>query len=144
MFDVETVTTAEGKPGTVTRVFYTDGKPTGDPAVLAKIRNYLDGATTDIDVSYVFPEGTDFQQAVWHALEAIPSGETRTYGEIAEAISRPGAARAVGSACAANPLPLLIPCHRVLPSSGKLGNYSAGGAKVKEFLLNLEKDRTWK
>lgn len=70
--------------------------------------------------------GTAFQRAVWARLRRIPAGETRTYGEVARALRRPGAARAVGSACGANPIPLLIPCHRVLAAGGKLGGFSAG------------------
>jgi O-6-methylguanine DNA methyltransferase len=81
-------------------------------------------------------EGTDFQRAVWSALQNIPRGQTRTYGEIAKAIGRPKAVRAVGSACGANPLPLFIPCHRVI-ATGSLGGFGAGLA-WKKLLLKLE------
>ena len=84
-------------------------------------------------------EGTDFQRAVWNAIAAIPSGETRTYGELAIAIGRPKAVRAVGSACGANPVPLIIPCHRVTAKNG-LGGFS-GGLAWKKWLLHLETQR---
>jgi len=81
--------------------------------------------------------GTDFQRAVWAALRRIARGETRTYGELARQLNRPDAARAVGRACGANPVPLLIPCHRVLATGGKLGGFS-GGLKWKRRLLAAE------
>ena len=81
--------------------------------------------------------GTAFQRRVWEALVRIPRGETRTYGEVAAAIGAPRAARAVGTACATNPLPLVVPCHRVVPSSGGVGNY-AFGAERKRALLERE------
>ena len=82
--------------------------------------------------------GTAFQQAVWAALRAIPPGETRSYGEIAAAIGRPGAVRAAGTACGDNTLAVLIPCHRVLRSDGSLGGY-AWGVDRKQALLAREK-----
>lgn len=81
--------------------------------------------------------GTDFQKSVWNALLDIPKGEVCTYGDIAGAIKKPKASRAVGSAVGENPISLLIPCHRVVQSSGKLGNYG-WGVDVKENLLKLE------
>jgi O-6-methylguanine DNA methyltransferase len=81
--------------------------------------------------------GTAFQQAVWRALLDIPAGRTKTYGEIARAIGSPNATRAVGSACGANPIPVLIPCHRVLASGGRLGGFSAG-LHWKRRLLTIE------
>ena len=80
---------------------------------------------------------TVFQRRVWEALRRIPQGETRTYGEIAHAIGTPRAARAVGSACGANPVALVIPCHRALRSDGSLGGY-AWGVRRKSALLRLE------
>ena len=82
--------------------------------------------------------GTAFQQAVWAALRAIPPGETRSYGDIAAAIGRPGAVRAAGTACGDNTLAVLIPCHRVLRSDGSLGGY-AWGVERKQALLAREK-----
>src|SRR5262249_11779014 len=70
--------------------------------------------------------GTDFQQRVWAALRRIGAGRTQSYAEVARAIGRPGAVRAVGGACGANPIPVLVPCHRVLAAKQKLGGFSAG------------------
>ena len=81
--------------------------------------------------------GTPFQERVWAQLRQIPYGTTTTYQEIASAIGQPGASRAVGSAVAANPLLLLIPCHRVVPQAGGVGQYR-GGAALKQQLLALE------
>ncbi len=86
------------------------------------------------------PEGTPFQRAVWTALEDIPWGETRTYGQLAAQLGRPGAARAVGQACHRNPLPILIPCHRVVGAKGSLTGF-AGGLACKEALLRMERER---
>ena len=81
--------------------------------------------------------GTEFQIAVWHTIREIPYGETRTYKWLAEQIGSPKAARAVGGAVGANPVSILIPCHRVIGSNGKLGGYG-GGIKRKQLLLELE------
>lgn len=82
-------------------------------------------------------EGTAFQQAVWAALTRIPRGRTATYREVAAAIGRPRSARAVGQACGANPVPLLVPCHRVVATGGGLGGFS-GGLRWKQMLLARE------
>ncbi|MGE4488540.1 MAG: methylated-DNA--[protein]-cysteine S-methyltransferase [Kiritimatiellales bacterium] len=82
------------------------------------------------------PPGTEFQQAVWKAMKKIPRGQTRTYGELAAAIGRPNAVRAVGSACGANPLPVFIPCHRVTAKNG-LGGFGSG-LPWKTLLLQTE------
>ena len=71
-------------------------------------------------------DGTDFQKSVWRALRKISAGKTKSYGEIAQAIGRPKAVRAVGGACGANPIPVLVPCHRVLAANKKLGGFSSG------------------
>jgi O-6-methylguanine DNA methyltransferase len=81
--------------------------------------------------------GTDFQRDVWNALRRIPAGRTKSYGEVAEAIGSPKATRAVGAACGANPIPVIIPCHRVLAAHGRIGGFS-GGAGWKERLLARE------
>jgi AraC family transcriptional regulator of adaptative response/methylated-DNA-[protein]-cysteine methyltransferase len=81
--------------------------------------------------------GTNFQIQVWKALLRLPSGETTSYGEVARAVGRPGAARAVGSAVGSNPVAWLIPCHRVLRSDGKLGGYH-WGPRRKEAMLAWE------
>ena len=83
--------------------------------------------------------GTDFQKQVWAGIAKIPYGQTVTYGELAGSIGKPGSARTVGSACGANPLALIIPCHRVVGTQG-LGGF-AGGIAVKKKLLGLEKKR---
>ncbi len=83
------------------------------------------------------PEGTEFQLAVWRELEKIPYGTTLSYGELAARIGRPAAARAVGGANGRNPLPIVIPCHRVIAGDGSLGGYT-GGVDIKRFLLALE------
>ena len=102
-----------------------------------QIHAYFSGRRTSFDLP-IHLEGTDFQRAVWRKLLRIPYGETRSYQEIACAIGRPGAARAVGAACAANPIWILIPCHRVIASDGRLTGY-AGGIDRKQRLLALER-----
>lgn len=83
------------------------------------------------------PQGTDFQRQVWQALQQIPWGTTASYAQIAAAVGRPRACRAVGLANGRNPLPIIIPCHRVIGSSGQLVGYS-GGLHIKRYLLALE------
>lgn len=83
------------------------------------------------------PQGTAFQKKVWQQLEAIPYGQTRTYGQIAAAVGQPTASRAVGGANHNNPIASVIPCHRVIGANGKLTGY-AGGLDIKEKLLRLE------
>jgi len=78
--------------------------------------------------------GTEFQKTVWNALRKIPLGKTKSYGEIARAIGRPRAVRAVGGACGANPIPVLVPCHRVLAANKKLGGFSGGLNRKRELL----------
>jgi len=84
--------------------------------------------------------GTDFQRSVWEALLAIPFGETRTYGQLAKQLGNPQASRAVGAANGRNPISIIVPCHRVIGSSGKLTGF-AGGLEAKERLLNLEQEQ---
>lgn len=81
--------------------------------------------------------GTSFQQAVWRALLLVPAGSLVTYGQVAESVGRPGAVRAVGSAVGTNPFAPVVPCHRVVPSAGGIGNYG-GGAALKRQLLAME------
>lgn len=82
-------------------------------------------------------DGTPFRKKVWKALLSIPYGQTMSYGQIASHIGKPKASRAVGQACGANPVPIIVPCHRVLTSSGSLGGYT-GGTHIKNALLKLE------
>lgn len=102
----------------------------------AQIEAYFNGRQNHFFVP-LHIEGTPFQKAVWEALRTIPYGQTRTYSEIAAQIGRPASCRAVGNACAQNPLLLFIPCHRVLAAKG-IGGFS-GGISVKQALLQLEK-----
>ena len=104
--------------------------------VADELLEYFAGTRTEFTVP-LSPAGTDFQRAVWRALQRIPYGETRAYGEIAEAVGRPGAARAVGTANHRNPIPIIIPCHRVVGSNGQLCGFG-GGLGVKRQLLELE------
>ncbi len=101
-----------------------------------QLRAYFAGELRQFDLP-LDVVGTDFQKRVWKQLESIPYGETRSYREIAEAIGAPRAIRAVGAANGSNPLPIVIPCHRVIGSSGKLVGYG-GGLPLKEKLLKLE------
>lgn len=105
-------------------------------AVVAQVLEYLDGKRRTFDVACDL-RGTPFQRAVWGSVLAIPYGETRSYAEVACAVGRPAAAQAVGAANAANPIPLIVPCHRVVTTGGKLGGY-AGGLPLKARLLALE------
>ncbi|CAM4230193.1 Methylated-DNA--protein-cysteine methyltransferase, constitutive [Mycobacterium basiliense] len=104
-----------------------------------QLNAYFAGDRTDFDVELDL-RGTEFQQRVWKALLAIPYGETRSYGEIAEQVGAPGAARAVGLANGRNPIAIIVPCHRVIGASGKLTGYG-GGLDRKQTLLELEKRR---
>lgn len=98
---------------------------------------YFKGDAVDFRAVETAPRGTGFERMVWRALRDIPCGAVRTYGEVASAIGMPGAARAVGRACGANPVPIIIPCHRVVRSDGTLGGYS-GGLWIKKALLEVE------
>jgi len=85
-------------------------------------------------------KGTPFQIRVWEEIRKIPLGETRSYKSIADAIGKPGSYRAVANACGSNPIPISVPCHRVIRSDGVLGGYSGpGGASGKEILLSVER-----
>ena len=101
-----------------------------------QINEYLAGKRTEFDLDLRY-DGSDFRSGVMEELNRIPYGEVRTYKEVADAIGYPRSMRAVGTACAENPMPILVPCHRVVPSTGGYGNY-AGGTYLKKRLLNLE------
>lgn len=105
-------------------------------AACAQLAEYFAGKRRDFDLPLA-PRGTEFQQRVWRALRAIPFGAVRTYGDIAQAIGQPLAVRAVGQANGRNPLPIVVPCHRVIAGDGTIGGYS-GGLHVKHKLLALE------
>lgn len=104
------------------------------PWLTRALEEFFEGKTPQVPLDL---EGTPFQIAVWEALRTIPFGETRTYGEVARMIRRPKAVRAVGQACGANPVCVLIPCHRVVTAGGGLGGYS-GGLPHKRRLLEYE------
>jgi len=104
-----------------------------------QLKNYLLGKRKEFLLPLA-PTGTEFMLSVWEALRHIPYGETRNYKDIALSISNPKAARAVGRANNKNPIPIFIPCHRVIGANGKLVGY-LGGLQIKEHLLQLEKNR---
>ncbi len=102
-----------------------------------QLKKYLDGRLRCFDCKLDF-KGTPFQKRVWAALARIPYGQTRSYRDIAKAIGHPKAFRAVGNANGQNPIPLIVPCHRVIESNGGLGGFGHG-IKVKKRLLDFEK-----
>ncbi len=101
-----------------------------------QLQEYFSRQRTVFDLPLVFT-GTDFQNRAWQYLLTIPHGETRSYSQQAQAIGNPKAVRAVGRANGANPIAIVVPCHRVIGISGRLTGY-AGGLKIKQFLLQLE------
>jgi methylated-DNA-[protein]-cysteine S-methyltransferase len=104
--------------------------------VRRELSEYANGKRETFDVPLAF-SGSEWQKIVWTELTRIPFGETRSYGEVADALGRPGAARAVGSANARNNLPVVVPCHRVIAADGTLGGFN-GGLHLKERLLEHE------
>ncbi len=114
-----------------------------DPSALAEaldqLGEYFAGSRRAFDLPLA-PAGGDFDLRVWRETSAIPYGETASYGEIARAIGRPGGAREIGGAMARNPIPIIVPCHRVVGSDGALVGY-AGGLERKRALLDLEAGR---
>jgi methylated-DNA-[protein]-cysteine S-methyltransferase len=111
-----------------------------DPARTAglsrQLEEYFAGERREFDLPLA-PEGTPFERSVWDELRRIPFGETRSYGEIARAIGRPSASRAVGRANGANPIPIVVPCHRVIGADGSLTGFG-GGLEAKSRLLEIE------
>lgn len=134
------------KGGSITNVFF-DGHSIPEDAVITEttllkeagkqLQEFFSGTRKEFDLPLA-PIGTEFMGSVWDSLKAIPYGETRSYKEVAESIGNPKAVRAVGLANNRNPIPLFIPCHRVVGANGKLIGYY-GGLETKEFLLQLEK-----
>lgn len=141
-----------GEQGCLKVVSFSSGKHVRQPqpewqenervfhAVVQQLDEYFAGERRDFDLD-LQPDGTAFQKAVWDALRDIPYGETASYGDIARRIGRPKAVRAVGAANGLNPIPIIIPCHRVIGANGKLTGYG-GGLPVKEKLLSLEANQT--
>lgn len=107
-----------------------------DDTVVQLLR-YFEGTLDAFTVPLDLTSGTAFQQAVWQQLNAIPHGMTRSYGELAQVLGKPGASRAIGNAVGRNPVSVVVPCHRVLGTSGQLTGY-AGGLDRKRALLALE------
>lgn len=117
----------------------TDDVERSDAALNAcgkQLKEYFAGRRREFDLP-LSPAGTEFQQNVWAALKAIPYGELRSYRDIAEDLDKPKAVRAVGAANGRNPLPIVVPCHRVIGSDGSLTGF-AGGLEAKKILLRLE------
>jgi O-6-methylguanine DNA methyltransferase len=123
----------ESFPGRIVR----DDRKNRD--VLNQLKKYLNGELRRFNCKLDF-RGTLFQKKVWSALVKIPYGQTRSYREVAQAIGHPKAFRAVGNANGRNPIPLIVPCHRVIGSNGGLAGFGHG-VRVKKKLLNLEKGR---
>lgn len=102
-----------------------------------QLNEYFSGKRRSFDLPLSY-QGSEFRTAVLESLMRIPYGEVRTYAQVAEDVGSPRAFRAVGTACAENPIPIIIPCHRVVPSSGGVGNY-AGGSSLKRRLIDFER-----
>jgi len=109
--------------------------PVGE--AVRQLREYFSARRTGFDLPLA-PEGTTFQHSVWRRLQEIPYGETISYGELARRVGNPKASRAVGTANGANPLPIVIPCHRVIAGDGTLGGFG-GGLPTKQTLLDMER-----
>ncbi len=143
-FGVMTIAVAED--GAVVSLDFSDTMPTGsthDPLKTRQakhqIQEWCDGERTEFELTLA-PEGTEFQKQVWAEVARIPYGKTRTYGQIAAAVGNKDAARAVGAASGANPIPLIVPCHRVIAADGGLGGF-AYGTGVKSRLLAFESEQ---
>ncbi len=114
------------------------GEPDSAPfaEVVKQLDEYFAGERKGFELNMA-PKGTDFQRSVWHLLVAIPFGETRSYGELAAQIGNPKASRAVGAANGANPIAIIVPCHRVIGTNGSLTGF-AYGTSMKKWLLDHE------
>lgn len=114
-----------------------DRDPIATAEVDRQLREYFEGTRTEFDLRLA-EIGTPFQRRVWQLLIGIPFGETRTYGQLAAILGNPNASRAVGRANATNPIPIVVPCHRVIGSTGSLTGF-AGGLDSKRWLLDFER-----
>lgn len=142
------ILTFESDGNALTRIRLPEEEQENDPAVervrkpglfrdaANQLKEYFAGQRTSFDLA-LDPAGTPFQNEVWRELVKIPPGSTISYSELAERVGRPGSHRAVGAANGRNPLPIVIPCHRVIGKSGRLTGY-AGGLAAKQKLLELE------
>lgn len=134
--------TASGSTRAVTSIDFTRddrscGELSGEIAKLAEeLKRYASGEAVNFE-TILDPQGTPFQRLVWSTMRQIPYGQTWTYGQLAAAIGKPKAVRAVGQACHRNPCAPVVPCHRVVASNGLGGYY--GGIAMKQWLLNFEK-----
>ncbi len=142
--DIGTIGISENGQG-ITAVYFGDTVRNSEDQVMEtpiikeahkQLDAYFSGTRKTFDLPFDL-QGTEFQQKVWNALMQIPYGRTWTYGEVAASIGQPTAARAVGMANNRNPICVMVPCHRVIGSDGKLVGY-AGGLSIKEYLLQLE------
>ncbi|WP_117213072.1 methylated-DNA--[protein]-cysteine S-methyltransferase [Allorhizocola rhizosphaerae] len=113
------------------------GAGPADDEVGDQLRAYFAGELTAFSVPLHVLRGSEFERAVWEQMKLIPFGETRSYGAVASAVGEPGGAQAVGTACNRNPLPLIVPCHRIIGADGKLVGFG-GGLERKRILLELE------
>jgi len=111
--------------------------PPGSGPVADELNAYFAGDLTSFSVPLHVRKGTEFERAVWEQMKLIPYGETRSYGYVASAVGEPGGAQAVGIACNRNPLPIIVPCHRIIGADGKLVGFG-GGLRLKRMLLELE------
>jgi methylated-DNA-[protein]-cysteine S-methyltransferase len=131
----------DGSPDGDTVVGVRFGASSGSPGdghrAVEELRAYFAGDLTEFSVPVRMVGGSEFERAVWEQIAAIPYGEMLTYGEIATALGDPGAARAVGTACNHNPVPVIVPCHRVVGAGGKMVGFG-GGLDRKRRLLELE------
>lgn len=108
-------------------------------SLIRQVREYFDGRLIRFDLPLDWTSRTEFQRMIWQAVREVPCGETICYGELSVRAGRPGAARAVGHAMATNPIPLIVPCHRVVGANGSMCGFSAdGGIPVKQRLLEFE------
>jgi len=136
------------KDGSITAVYINGDDLPGDEEIcetpvlkeaVRQLKGYFAGELREFSLP-LEPKGTDFMKKVWNALYEIPYGKTATYGEVAKKIGSPKACRAVGLANNKNPIPIFIPCHRVIGANGSLTGYR-GGLAIKQKLLELEKSR---
>jgi len=124
-------------PGQSPSAWTSRGELAGDSPLAAQLAEYIAGRRREFGISLDFGSAAAFSRQVWSETESIPWGRTRSYGDLARRLGSPGAARAVGQALGRNPIPILVPCHRVLQSGGGLGGYS-GGLEWKQRLLRHE------
>lgn len=134
------LTTEVDETGAVVNIWFSARPGPCDPERTAEIdrqlAEYFAGTRQEFDLR-LSPKGTEFQHQIWQMLVKIPFGETRSYGDLAKEIGNPGASRAVGRANATNPIPIVVPCHRVIGTNGSLTGF-AGGMDAKEWLLDFE------